>query len=79
MPPTSILKSIYMVWFTLTILILAVCGYCFYGVLWMGRLIVKLLGKIVTLLLVLALCVAGVAVWSFNYYFMPVKAEAAKN
>jgi UPF0755 protein len=79
MPPTSILKSIYKVWFTLTILIIAIGGYCFYCVLWTGRLIVKLLGKIVTLLLVLALCVAGVAVWSFNYYFMPVKAEAAKN
>jgi len=78
MPPTTILKSVYKVWFTAAILILAVGGYCFYGVLWTGRLIVKLFGKFVTLFLVLTLAVAGVAVWSFNYYFMPVKAVEAK-
>jgi len=72
------LRYLYKLWLTGIVAILAVCGYCLYFFLWAVRAMKKFIMMVVTVFLLLALCLAGAAAWSFNHYLMPDKAETAK-
>jgi UPF0755 protein len=72
------LRYVYKLWFTGIIAILAACGYCLYWLLWTVRAMKKFILMVVTAFLLLALCLAGGAAWSFNHYLMPDKAAVSK-
>jgi len=72
------LRYVYKLWLTGIVAILAACGYCLYGLLWVVKAMKKFIVKVVTIFLVLALCLAGTVAWSFNHYLMPDKAAVAK-
>ncbi|MDR0306756.1 MAG: endolytic transglycosylase MltG [Chitinispirillales bacterium] len=64
----SFVSSIYRLWFTGVILLLALVGYCLYSIIWVARLIKKL----ILLFALLLLCIAGVGAAVFYYAFMPM-------
>jgi len=71
------LKSLYKLCFTAGIALLALVGYCLYGLLWTGRLIMKKFQLVITLSLLLLLSLFGSAAWLFSYYFLPMKSIGA--
>jgi UPF0755 protein len=72
------LRYVYKLWFAGIVAILAACGYCLYGFLWAVRAMKKFIIMVITVFLLLALCLAGTAAWSFNHYLMPDKAAVAR-
>jgi len=72
------LKSLYKLCLTGCVALLAVCGYCLYCFLWIGRLIMKKFQFVLTVILLALLIAIGSAAWLFNYYFMPMKSVRAE-
>jgi UPF0755 protein len=69
-------RAVCKLWFTGVLAVLALGGYCFYGLLWIIRVLgkfMKFVKRFVAIFLVLLLAAAGVAVWMFNHHIMPMQ------